>query len=641
MGNGASADAVRSFSGHKVGASAALRDALSMYPGMTSQQRQSMFKHHHTPKGGFRHAKRRPPRLQHLGSDKVAHAAVAAAAEAAAKHKGVKRKKSRSRKGKSPSAKEEDNAWSNVRAMAHRRRNHQESGAEGRKVFGRGHPLHHSASAQDVEMYHIMKDAGQEHGNFEANPLEGVKERQLVRSGKSGRFKIEKTDIAKRAKRVVESMIRTRESLRWKSLESKINQRRAKKRINSAGSRASKPNFSASQLLDNTFGAYSNGYTKSSDVDSDSDSTSSDGNDSRATFASAIVASPIRAAATAGEPDSATAEHHLPAITSPISRRIMSHNGNSQSTLPLELQTDAQKRQQQRQHASLLASMRGERFSDSYASGSLRKASGTATNSPSKQSQSRKTVAVPASVAQMRNFLSLPRSVPHPGTEAAAARQYFVQIKQQAAAFAEASSRSYSDATAAAGHPTDGAHDAHDDGAALAHSAAKIDEWACKVCTFINPHIMEICEMCETRRADNVLGSTDAPLNHQRKVHRAASLDSSLPLLGSSALASLAHDAPTSPSRIGRVELHGATPTSLFLMWDAPATDGGAAIVGFVLECRKGASSDAASGSRQRWQRVYFGIERNYLATNLLSESAYDFRVTSINAEGLQVGPCM
>eukprot|EP00750_Incisomonas_marina_P013860 INCI17556.5.p1 GENE.INCI17556.5~~INCI17556.5.p1 ORF type:complete len:1057 (-),score=145.00 INCI17556.5:2555-5311(-) len=540
--------------------------------------------------------------------------------------------------------------------MAHRRKRHHleqlENNATGSPRFGKGHPLHHSASAEDVERYHIMREAGLTHGNTASNPLVGMHQRQVRRSAASGRFHVEPTQVAERAKRVVDTMIRTRNSLRWKSLEAKINKRRTAVRQRSPVTTTSRESFSAARLLAavTAHPGRSGGFNDNGD-NSHEDATSSDGTDDEGN--ALIAASPISTAtesifhssprgqslspgAGGGGGAARGSDPMLPAITSPISRSLMMARATSREAqradeiaMEAESETMIQRARQRQQHASLLQKLRG--------------GTGTTTNPHN-------SVSVPASAGAMRSFMALPRSSAPPtaASAAAAARQYFSQ-QHKRGIFGGASSVPGGARSSRLPSPiqrpprTSSSHslDAHDDGAALALSNTRADQWACKICTFINARVMEVCEMCEAprpagrrRRASCSMPMSGdlatLPTAHN-SVRRVASLDASLPSLSSLRSPS---STITSPSQISPVQLHGATPTSLFLMWDAPTADGGSPVVGYILESRR----HGASPTRHPhpWSRMYFGIAANYLATNLVPDTEYAMRVAAINSEGLQ-----
>ena len=533
-------------------------------------------------------------------------------------------------------------------------------------------------------------------------------------------------------------MIRTRKSLRWKSLEAKINKRRAS--VAGTGRRTpgkgnAQGSFSAARLLDTSLGNSGGSSFGSFTTAGDGDDTSSDGSDGEGNSlviparSGGIVASPINhniqfsssfsVSTSPTEEEAAVVvgggpQHRLPAITSPISRRLVDQDRARDITAQAEQQTAVQREQQRRQHAALLASLRGQTFATTFAQGGGGTSDGVGDGgfiraaaaavaphqrsassprlSPLRAGQRRQPnanlpqahanggaaadtgggIVVPASVGAMRDFMALPRS-----SGAAAARQYFASQQRRSQQQREASRvppQSLQQSTSGMGGGGGAAagggggvgngaavaaggrrHDAHDDGAALARSKVRAGEWACKACTFINAAIIEMCEMCETPRPGGRLAGTlsssatsshtmptgDEPLHHG-SVRRAASLDSALPYQSpnSNGAAHSSHAAVVSPGQIPAVQLHGATPTSLFFLWSPPVADGGAPIVGYVLEARATGNGGAGGGNGQpaeAWRRLYFGIAANYLATNLSPDTEYAVRVAAINSEGLQV----
>jgi hypothetical protein len=65
----------------------------------------------------------------------------------------------------------------------------------------------------------------------------------------------------------------------------------------------------------------------------------------------------------------------------------------------------------------------------------------------------------------------------------------------------------------------------------------------------------------------------------------------------------------------------------------------------YVLEARQGATGGGGGGggggagagpSNRAWRRLYYGIARDYLATELAVNSEHTVRVAAINADGMQ-----
>uniref|UniRef100_A0AC35U477 Twitchin n=1 Tax=Rhabditophanes sp. KR3021 TaxID=114890 RepID=A0AC35U477_9BILA len=98
------------------------------------------------------------------------------------------------------------------------------------------------------------------------------------------------------------------------------------------------------------------------------------------------------------------------------------------------------------------------------------------------------------------------------------------------------------------------------------------------------------------------------------------------PLEGSDAfLAKNPYDVPDAP---GIPEKITSTCESITLRWETPSYDGGAPIIGYILEKR-----DAGSNT---WTRVTFSniMDTRYKITGLTANKSYEFRVCAVNAAG-------
>lgn len=82
------------------------------------------------------------------------------------------------------------------------------------------------------------------------------------------------------------------------------------------------------------------------------------------------------------------------------------------------------------------------------------------------------------------------------------------------------------------------------------------------------------------------------------------------------------------PGPPGRPEAIGTTDDSITLQWTRPIRDGGAPVIGYVLEKR-----EAGTGN---WERVAFGNipDTRHKVTGLTPHKTYEFRVAAVNAAG-------
>uniref|UniRef100_A0A914D8F9 Fibronectin type-III domain-containing protein n=1 Tax=Acrobeloides nanus TaxID=290746 RepID=A0A914D8F9_9BILA len=82
------------------------------------------------------------------------------------------------------------------------------------------------------------------------------------------------------------------------------------------------------------------------------------------------------------------------------------------------------------------------------------------------------------------------------------------------------------------------------------------------------------------------------------------------------------------PGPPGRPEAVNTTDDTITLQWSRPIRDGGAPIIGYVLEKR-----EAGTGN---WERVSFGNipDTKYRVTGLTPHRTYEFRVAAVNAAG-------
>ena len=85
-------------------------------------------------------------------------------------------------------------------------------------------------------------------------------------------------------------------------------------------------------------------------------------------------------------------------------------------------------------------------------------------------------------------------------------------------------------------------------------------------------------------------------------------------------------DAPAKPE--GPVELSNITKDSVTLAWQPPSKDGGTPLTGYIIEQR--------DKRRTQWTKAG-SVDKDtttFVASKLLEDNEYVFRVTAVNAEG-------